>query len=148
MIKNGTLDGFEVIPIEIENKEKGFYDDIVVNLRNEAKNLNKKLRTIREMNLRDDYNNYITVLKSLRETLDLIHKYDWQLMYSEYGVLRKTGLYQDKEELFTEIAVWEQNHDSQIRNHKTWKTFIPYGKPDSDRVILGELKGDKYNIKF
>ena len=55
-------------------------------------------------------NLYISTLKSLRETLDLINKYDWKLMYSEYG------LTQDQQQ----VSVWEQNHDNQIRNHKVW----------------------------
>jgi hypothetical protein len=68
---------------------------------------------------------YIATLKSLRETLELIKKYDWQLMYSEYEISDK----KDDTILnnyITEIAVWEQNHEGNIRNHKVWTTDIPY----------------------
>jgi hypothetical protein len=133
----------------------GFYDLIVNNLKQEAKHLNSKLMKLRDNH---DMNNYISTLKSLRETLDLIKKYDWQLYYSEYGVCKdkyNISKYEYKEIiknceyrkndgsckkyncecnddkcyddiLVTEIAVWEQNHDNQIRNHKVWKTDIPY----------------------
>ena len=47
--------------------------------------LNRKLEKIRK-GCTDDkgMNLYISTLKSLRETLNLIKEYDWQLMYSEY----------------------------------------------------------------
>jgi len=123
----------------------GFYDDIIEKLKEEAQCLNDKLKGVRECKShQNQMNDYIATLKSLRETLDLIHKYDWQLMYSEYGVESN----KINEGNITEIAVWEQNHEGQIRNYKKWRTNIPYGKPDSDRVILGELRGDKYSIKF
>lgn len=97
-----------------------FYKDIVNNLKKEAKELNNKLSNVRQKMDRTNYNLYIAILKSLRETLKLIQEYDWQLMYSEYG-------YKDENDnIMTEISIWEQNHDGQIRNHKHWKTNIPY----------------------
>ena len=60
-----------------------FYDGIVNNLKQEAKHLNNKISIFRS---KHDIQNCIVALKALRETLDLIKKYDWQLMYSEYGV--------------------------------------------------------------
>lgn len=91
------------------NDSEYFYERIVESLRDEAKELNEKLNTIRK---RDDMNLYIATLKSLRETLDLISKYDWRLMYSEYHT---TNTCEEKQ-----VSVWEQNHDGQIRNHKIW----------------------------
>lgn len=96
-----------------------FYDEIVKNLKEEAKKLNEKLSKLRDNH---DMNGYISTLKSLRETLDLIHKYDWQLYYSEYGVESDNV----DSGYAIEIAVWEQNHEGQIRNHKTWRTDIGY----------------------
>jgi len=50
-------------------------------------------------------------VKIMKEILYLIDTYDWKLMYSVYN----TG-----DSLDRQIAVWEQNGDGQIRNHKTW----------------------------
>jgi len=154
------------VSIENKNKEINFYDGIVSNLKQEAKHLNDRLTKFRNNN---EMNGYIATLKSLRETLDLIKKYDWQLMYSEYGVENtkeimriddsiddvidialannKTRneirdeidyLIRKKDNYITEIAVWEQNHDGQIRNHKVWKTDIPYKKHNCDNIIFNE----------
>jgi hypothetical protein len=103
----------------------GFYDEIITKLKEEAKCLNDRLKGIRECKNPDHMNNYIATLKSLRETLDLIVKYDWQLMYSAYGVTDK-DIISSAEDVLTEISIWEQNHEGQIRNHKVWKTNIPY----------------------
>jgi len=98
---------------ECENKkEVNFYDDIVANLQKEAKILNKGLEFYRT---KSDMNLYISTLKSLRETLELIAKYDWKLMYSQYSTPIDGNLTK-------QIAVWEQNHDNQIRNYKVWNT--------------------------
>ena len=110
-----------------DKNDNNFYDDIVVNLKQEAKHLNDRLTRFRSNN---EMNGYIATLKSLRETLDLIKKYDWQLMYSEYGVF-KSNKDSDRgkiDNIITEISVWEQNHDGQIKNHKIWRTDIPYKK--------------------
>jgi hypothetical protein len=89
-----------------------FYDEIVSNLKKEANKLNERLTKLREhQNVNNDY---IATLKSLRETLELINKYDWKLNYSEYKTV-------EFGEEIAMISVWEQNHDSQIRNHKVWK---------------------------
>jgi hypothetical protein len=93
-------------------ENKNFYDEIVKSLKEESGKLNKKLTTINNNN--GDYNSYIAILKSLRETLDLIHKYDWHLSYSEYYVL------DDNDKQIKQISIWEQNYDNDIRNHKFW----------------------------
>jgi hypothetical protein len=63
-------------------------------------------------------NLYIATLKSLRETLELISKYDWRLRYSEYYARVDTpnGSKNQKQ-----VAVWEQDNSGQIRNHKVWE---------------------------
>jgi len=166
--------------------DSNFYDGIVKNLKQEAKHLNERLTRFRVNN---EMNGYISTLKSLRETLDLIKKYDWQLMYSEYGIkdekeiMRIDDSIDDiidislannktrneiKDEIdylirqkgnsfITEIAVWEQNNEGNIRNHKVWRTNIPYKKgvsiKDKDgftalHIGNGELiiKGDTLSI--
>ena len=164
-MKNNTY-CYKGIPIFIDDNLKyktyeliyksndNFYDGIVNNLKQEAKHLNDRLTKFRNNN---EMNGYIATLKSLRETLDLIKKYDWNLMYSEYGVendkikniedsiniMLANGITTNNEgkdihdlkndknnlpRLVTEISVWEQNHDGQIRNHNVWRTSIPYKK--------------------
>ena len=113
--KNLKYNTYELIYKSNDN----FYDGIVNNLKQEAKHLNNRLTRFRDNN---EMQSYIATLKSLRETLDLIKKYDWNLMYSEYGVENTNN------QLVTEIAVWEQNHDGQIRNHNVWRTDIEYKK--------------------
>lgn len=146
---------YKAIPMSINTNEcrlvmENFYDSIIVSLKDDAKKLNNKL-TIAINN--HDMQLYISTIKSLRDTLDLISKYDWRLMYSEYKIIdedeiknleHQLKLAQDKidtdkeqnadfisiyerdrlirkiKELKnrTQIAIWEQNHDNQIRNHK------------------------------
>jgi len=101
----------------VYKNDNNFYDDIVANLKQEAKYLNDRLTRFRNNN---EMNGYIATLKSLRETLDLIKKYDWQLMYSEYDIEYKSCL-DGKDKISREIAVWEQNHEGSIRNHNKWK---------------------------
>jgi len=137
MVLKDNMYYYKGIPISIDENLKyktcellykknnnNFYDGIVSNLKQEAKHLNERLTKFRN---NSDMNGYIATLKSLRETLDLIKKYDWQLMYSEYGVV------DDKDDsilksYITEIAVWEQNNEGNIKNYKVWKTNIPYKK--------------------
>lgn len=51
----------------------------------------------------------IDIIRLLKDTLSLIKEYDWHLEYSEYET-----------DGHKEIAVWEQNHSGEIRNHKKW----------------------------
>jgi len=100
-------------------EEINFYDEIIISLRKEAKKLNDKLVIATKEN---NMNLYISTIKSLRDTLDLISKYDWRLMYSEYNTLLSNKDF-DRGKLGNEIkqiSIWEQNHDNQIRNHKVW----------------------------
>lgn len=93
-----------------EEVEANFYDKIVKSLKDDAKKLNDKLSIA--MN-NSDMQLYISTIKSLRDTLDLISKYDWRLMHSEYR----------DEQARKQVSVWEQNHDNQIRNHKVWNVI-------------------------
>jgi len=142
-----------------ENKkaEINFYDDIVLNLKNEAIKLNKKLTTIREnlgsenssQSRSNDMNLYISTLKSLRETLDLINKYDWKLMYSEYETSEEAG--RPTKPPVKQIAVWEQNHDNQIKNHKVWNVaeaidYVAKQIKEAGNSIVESLKNVSENI--
>lgn len=98
----------EINKVKSESETKSyFYEDIVKKLKYEAltmsENLNKK-------NKNDDYRAYIDLVKVLRETLNLISIYDWQI---RYGCGYKDG--------GKKVEIWEQNHDGQIRNRKVWE---------------------------
>lgn len=54
---------------------------------------------------------YRNLTKALAENIKLIEEYDYKLMYSEYT----TGENKQKQ-----VAVWEQNSNGDIRNHKVW----------------------------
>jgi len=120
---------------ETKSQNPNFYDSIIINLKSEADKLNKKLIKLRENH---DYNGYIATLKSLRETLDLINKYDWQLHYSEYETDGRK-----------QVSVWEQNHENNIRNHKIWNVDNDKIKDDDEtnirHVSFGGAYVDFYN---
>jgi len=100
---------------ESESEETNFYYAIVKNLKQEARKLSIILQVASSQS---NMQLYISSIKSLKETLDLISKYDWKLMYSEYETSEEAG--RPTKPLVKQIAVWEQNHDNQIKNHKIW----------------------------
>jgi len=100
---------------------ENFYEEIVKSLKEDADKLNKILSKAME---NKDMNLYISTIKSLRETLELISKYDWRLMYSEYTTT------DSQDNSIKQVAVWEQNHDIQIKNHKVWEVL--------SKVTIGE----------
>lgn len=59
-------------------------------------------------------NTYRNLTKALADNIKLIEEYDYQLMYSEYTDVT------DENKPVKQIAVWEQNGDCDIRNHKVW----------------------------
>jgi glycerol kinase len=120
---------------QITNGEQCFYDEIVKNLKEEAKKLNKKLTTISNNN--GDYNTYIAILKSLRETLNLINEYDWQLHYSEYETIGENN------SRTKQVAVWKQNSDNQIKNHIVWNIEQ---KVDLDKLTKGIIDNIKNQL--
>ena len=94
---------------------ENYFNGIVRTLKDEAIELNRKLEKIRK-GCTDDkgMNLYISTLKSLRETLNLIKEYDWQLMYSKYRTKNEDG------EWINQVSVWEQDSQNNIRNHKVF----------------------------
>lgn len=78
----------------------------------------------------------IDTLRLLKDTLSLIKEYDWHLEYSEDG----QGFYK-------KVSVWEQNHDGEIRNQKTWNVgnnviYIDYGTD----ITYVYIRGRKYSF--
>lgn len=75
----------------------------------------------------------IDTLRLLKDTLALIKEYDWHLEYSE-----------DSQGFHKKVSVWEQNHDGEIRNQKTWNIgnnviYIDYGT-DETYVYIGRRR--------
>lgn len=85
---------------------KNVFDETVETLINDAKSLQKKFTKLQEEN---NFRGAIDAMRLLKDTLSLIKEYDWNLHYSEY---KTNGQKQ--------VAVWEQNHSGDIRNHKFW----------------------------
>jgi len=83
------------------------YENIVESLQRDANSLKNALQNASEFKDSNSPNIYLAAIKALRETLSLIREYDWNLQYSEYET-----------QGHKEIAIWEQNGQGQIRNHK------------------------------
>lgn len=105
--------------------EKSFYDEIVENLKIEAKHLNERFTKTRN---NGDFNSCISISRLLKDVLALISQYDWQLKYSKYIIKDDNG------NDVKQISIWEQNHDHQIRNHKIWN-IIGDGIPNNSDSI-------------
>lgn len=94
------------------NVDKGFdVEQIVLDLKADAENISKVLLHASTFGNPSDLNRYPAAVKCLKETLALIREYDWQLKYSQYT----TGT-----DAHREIAIWEQNGQGEIRNHKVF----------------------------
>ena len=48
-------------------------------------------------------------IKIIKETLNILEMYDWKFMHSTY-----------RTDEGKQVAIWEQNGDGKIRNHKIW----------------------------
>lgn len=87
-------------------ENKNLFEETVKTLTDDAMSLQQKFHKLQESG---DIRASIDCLRLLKDTLSLIKEYDWHLEYSEY-----------KTDGHKEIAVWEQNHSGEIRNHKKW----------------------------
>lgn len=90
----------------MNNENKNVFEETVETLIKDAKSLQKKFTTLQEKN---DFRGALDAMRLLKDTLSLIKEYDWELKYSKYQT-----------DGHKEIAVWEQNHSGDIRNHKKW----------------------------
>ena len=88
-------------------ENKNVFESTVSMLIEDANSLQTKFRRMQENN---DFRGALDCMRLLKDCLSLIKEYDWKLHYSEY----KTG------EGESQLAVWEQNHCGEIKNHKTW----------------------------
>jgi len=104
----------ELLAIQKEtNSNINIYDEIVKFLKFDVQVLQKKLIKAQES---DDFRKSIDIMRNLKDTLELIQKYDWQLMYSAYGSKDDAA----EKDFHKEVTVWEQNTEGNIRNHKVW----------------------------
>lgn len=85
------------------------FEQIVSDLKTDAEKIGKVLSHASEFGNSADLNRYPAAIKSLKETMSLIRDYDWKLKYSQYT----TGT-----DAHREVAIWEQNGQGEIRNHK------------------------------
>lgn len=104
------------------NTQSNYVDNIVKELKNEAQELNKNLLKYRQ---NKDMNLYISTLKSLRETMNLIRDYDWREEHSEYH----TG-----DDNHIEVSTWQQNSDGTIRNHKRYIVDKKFDDVNMNRI--------------
>ena len=79
---------------------------IVQEMKKHIEVLNEKIK-INIVN--DNIGTVKNLTNSLGYMLKIIDEYDWKLKYSEYITDGKK-----------QVAVWEQNGEGQIRNHKIW----------------------------
>lgn len=90
-------------------ENKNVFNETVETLIKDATSLQQKFHKLQETG---DIRASIDCLRLLKDTLSLIKEYDWQLMYSEYST--------DGQK---QVAIWEQNHCGDIRNHKVWDVY-------------------------
>lgn len=88
------------------NKTENIFYETVKTLTEDAMSLQQKFHKLQEDN---NIKGSIDCLRLLKDTLSLIREYDWHLEYSEY-----------KTDGIKQVAVWEQNHCGDIKNHKIW----------------------------
>lgn len=96
------------------NKTENIFNETVKTLTEDAMSLQQKFHKMQDNN---DIRGSIDCLRLLKDCLSLIKEYDWHLEYSEYKTDGKK-----------QIAVWEQNHCGDIRNHKIWDVANPSDK--------------------
>lgn len=108
-------------------ENKNVFEETVKTLTDDVKSLQQKFHKLQESG---DIRASIDCLRLLKDTLSLIKEYDWHLEYSEY-----------KTDGHKEVAIWEQNHSGEIRNHKKWNVG-QISVTDNGDCILSEMTDD------
>lgn len=98
-------------------ERKNVFEETVKTLINDASRLTTRYDKLVS---NGDNRDAIDTLRLLKDTLSLIKEYDWKLEYSEYETSENK-----------QIAVWEQNHSGDIRNHKVWNVIDKKSKYDN-----------------
>lgn len=120
-------------------ENKNVFNETIETLTKDASSLQQKFHKLQETG---DIRASIDCLRLLKDTLSLIKEYDWQLMYSEY-----------KTDGQKQIAVWEQNHCGDIRNHKIWdvankKNTMKNKWEDLLRVFIENKQSMLYELSY
>lgn len=92
-------------------------NEVIKMLESDLESLMKK-RT--QMITNNDYKSSIEVTRVIKETLSLLETYGWQQMYSIYEIPDEIN----HGDFIDMIAVWEQNSEGQIRNHRKFQRGI------------------------
>lgn len=115
---------------------KDIYSDAIKGLKEDEQKLSDQLKTLVH---NGKHNEYIACLKALKETMNLIHEYDWQPHFSKYrteDANHSNGHY--------EVSTWEQNSDNEIRNHKRYELKSPEDLNKSERTGVSYVDGKKH----
>lgn len=108
-------------------KEMNFNEQVVETLKNEEKMLRDKMHN--ELH-NGNYSMYKQLINAYSEIIKLIKRYDWEFRYSEYLTQVDSEHYQKQ------VAIWEQNDDGQIRNHKVWNVEENASTNSNEKEIL------------
>lgn len=118
------LNGYEKYGDNIKYKNKitdeiSMSTNLVDILNNEINCLIKKIEKAREGDNIGTYKNLIIALKDVVKLRNEELSNDYKLIYSEYRT-EVSGDNQGNVNYQKQVAVWEQNGDGLIRNHKVW----------------------------
>lgn len=123
--------------------ENNFNDNVVQFLKQEENMLRDKISKCLQGN---NFSMYKNLIQAYEKVVELIRKYDWQLMYSKYKTEDNNG------NLVQQVAVWEQNGDESVRNHKVWNVLGDNAKTSNSKdgcyVVLTDIKNDDVYILF
>jgi hypothetical protein len=106
---------FEEKLLKLISKDKDFNLNVVEFLKVEENLLREKANKILN---NGDFAMYTKIINAYETVVELIKKYDWKTQYSEYTIT-------EEGKDIKQVAVWEQNGDGQIRNHKVWNVVQP-----------------------
>ena len=100
-----------VIKWDKEKEKLSLTEKVVKALDEDINSLLDKLKASLDNN---DFSGYKMFINNLKDTVNLKQSLDWKLLYSEYRIQVSGDTFQKQ------VAVWEQNGDGNIRNHKVW----------------------------
>ena len=120
-------------------ENKNVFNETVETLTKDASALTERYHRLLNQG---DSKSAIDCLRLLKDTLSLIKEYDWHLEYSEY-----------KTDGQKQVAVWEQNHCGDIRNHKIWdvsnkKNNMKNKWEDLFRVFIENKQSMLYELSY
>ena len=97
--------------LNVDKVEESLTEKVVKALDEDTDSLLGKLKASLDNN---NFSNYKMFINNLKDTVNLKQSLDWKLLYSEYSTQVSGDTFQKQ------VAVWEQNGDGNIKNHKIW----------------------------